>query len=172
MLIKSANSQVIHNRVFKKCDTKDKLNGSKRYGAQGMDQEAIGLSGCTSCEERSLGVCNLKQTMQAFQTKLAWNYVQGQSLWALIGNTKYEHPIEALERGVNKRHSDTWKMIFSLFEYIIKHKRWLIKEGVCSFQEDNWLDQMLWYLLYLDPKIIVKEAMQNQDFVNAHLSRE
>lgn len=127
---------------------------------------------CMPLEEGGLGVRNLEQTMQALQTKFAWRFVQGQSLWASVMRAKYGHPMKALRQGKKNAHSHTWKMILPWLKYSVKHGKWIIGEGKCYFWKDNWLGQPLWYPSCPQQDITVREALQNPDFIQEHLSGE
>lgn len=94
---------------------------------------------CLPYEEGGLGVKQLAVMMAALQSKLAWAYIQGDTLWASVLRLKYGHPTEARGKACPRAASHCWKNIQPLLGLIQDNSRWIIGRGDKDFWRDRWL---------------------------------
>ncbi|GAV68546.1 hypothetical protein CFOL_v3_12049 [Cephalotus follicularis] len=114
---------------------------------------------CHPFEEGGLGIRNMDSVMQALQSKLAWLFLQGESLWAQIVRSKYGTCHHILQNGIRPFSSHCWKAIAKHLPFISNNSRMIIRSGNSSFWKENWLGCPLWFPACPLPALTVKEAL-------------
>ncbi|KAL3620032.1 hypothetical protein CASFOL_034944 [Castilleja foliolosa] len=95
---------------------------------------------CKPVEEGGVGIRNLKDTLYGYQGKLAWNLIQGNSLWSKIMNQKYN-----IHGNMKKNQSASamWKILYPHVDTLKKDSTWVIGKGNINFWTQKWADEIL-----------------------------
>ncbi|GAV64669.1 hypothetical protein CFOL_v3_08187 [Cephalotus follicularis] len=114
---------------------------------------------CHPYAEGGLGIRNMNTVMQSLQSKFAWRFTQGDSLWAQIVRSKYGTFHHILQKGIRPSSSHCWKAIAKHLPLISNLSRMIIRSGNSSFWKENWLGRPLWFPACPLPTLSVKEAL-------------
>ncbi|GAV89821.1 hypothetical protein CFOL_v3_33233 [Cephalotus follicularis] len=114
---------------------------------------------CHPFKEEGLGIRDMDTVMLSLQSKFAWLFLQGKSLWAQIVRSKYGTCHHILQKGIRPSSSHCRKAIANHFLLISNNSRMIIRSGNSSFWKDNWLGHFLWFPACPLPALSVKEAL-------------
>ncbi|XP_042983328.1 uncharacterized protein LOC122312726 [Carya illinoinensis] len=94
---------------------------------------------CKPVSEGGLGLRNLQDVQSSLHMKLAWNLLQGTSLWSKFFHTKYigDRHISMVD---HKKGSLFWKMILNSISLVQANSKWKVREGNVLFWHDHWAD--------------------------------
>ncbi|GAV89340.1 hypothetical protein CFOL_v3_32757 [Cephalotus follicularis] len=120
---------------------------------------------CHPFVEGGLGIRDLDTFMQSLQSKFAWLFLQGQSLWAQIVRSKYGTWHHVLHKGIKPSSSHCWKAIAKHLPLISNNTRTIIRSGNSSFWKENWMGRSLWFPGCPLPLLSVKEALDIPPFL-------
>ncbi|GAV90162.1 hypothetical protein CFOL_v3_33571 [Cephalotus follicularis] len=124
---------------------------------------------CHPFEEGGLGIRDMDSVMQALQSKLAWLFLQGESLWAQIVRSKYGTSHHILQNGIRPFSSHCWKAIAKHLPFISNNSRMIIRSGNSSFWKENWLGRPLWFPACPFSALTVNEALDIPHLLNVLL---
>lgn len=128
---------------------------------------------CLPTSEGGLGILHLESMMKALQSRLAWSFVQGTSLWAKLLRKKYGHPAELLGRTCPRAASHCWKNVIPHLDFIQENSRWIIGRGDIDFWRDRWTEQDLGDQKLLHSYTAVREiGLHSQDDIPTHILEE
>ncbi|KAF5450402.1 hypothetical protein F2P56_030760 [Juglans regia] len=94
---------------------------------------------CKPVTEGGLGICSLQDVQSSLHMKIAWNLLQGTSLWSQFFLAKYigDRHISMVDP---KKGSIFWKMILKNIPLVQANSKWKVREGKLFFWHDNWDD--------------------------------
>ncbi|XP_042979857.1 uncharacterized protein LOC122310040 [Carya illinoinensis] len=94
---------------------------------------------CKLVSEGGLGLRNLQDRTSSLHMKLAWNLLQGTSLWSKFFRAKYigDRHISMVD---HKKGSLFWKMILNSIPLEQANSKWKVREGNVLFWHDHWAD--------------------------------
>lgn len=131
---------------------------------------------CKPLAEGGLGIRPLTQVMGSLHAKLAWNFLQGKSLWAKFMQNKYKARWHHNFLGNN--HSHCWKAIFPLLRCLQDNTSLVLGNGLGSFWHSMWHPDFPGYDIHNPPTrldICIKDAMADThyiDYVTGYLNME
>ncbi|KAF5446891.1 hypothetical protein F2P56_032487, partial [Juglans regia] len=87
---------------------------------------------CTPADEGGLGIRDFGDVQKALHMKLAWNLIQGKSLWAKFFGGKYVKGTHLLLLEPSKG-TRFWKSIVRSIPEVLNSSKWVVREGNISF---------------------------------------